>query len=243
MMYREAIERYLEGHGFGSFTPKAVLFDMDGVLYDSMPNHAVSWHNSMKAFGLDIAPEEAYLYEGMRGVETIRLLARRQWGVDLPEERAAEIYALKSEMYAGCPRAGKIDGVEDLMGRMKAMGLGIMVVTGSGQRTLLDRIVEDFGGLVAPGDIISSRDVAHGKPDPEPYLRGLERAGISPWEGVIVENAPLGVRAGVAAGVFTIAVNTGPLPDSVLASEGANLVFPDMRELCAAWEAICRRSS
>ena len=40
-MMKEAISKYLKDHGFGEFNPKAVLFDMDGVLYDSMPNHAV----------------------------------------------------------------------------------------------------------------------------------------------------------------------------------------------------------
>ena len=75
----EIIRQYLERHGFGQFSPKAVLFDMDGVIYDSMPNHAVSWHDAMKDFGLDMPYEGAYQYEGMRGVETIKTLARAQW--------------------------------------------------------------------------------------------------------------------------------------------------------------------
>ena len=45
------------------------------------------------------------------------------------------------------------------------------------------------------------------------------------------QNAPLGVRAGKAAGIFTIAVNTGPLPDSELAAEGADLILPNMAAL------------
>ena len=55
---------------------------------------------------------------------------------------------------------------------------------------------------------------------------------------IVVENAPLGVRAGVAAGVFTIAVNTGPLPDEVLLNQGANLLFHSMREFCDEWEKV-----
>lgn len=56
-------------------------------------------------------------------------------------------------------------------------------------------------------------DVKLGKPHPEPYLMGLEKAGVKSHEAFVVENAPMGVRAGVAAGIFTIAVNTGPLDD------------------------------
>ena len=69
----------------------------------------------------------------------------------------------------------------------------------------------------------------HGKPAPDPYLMGLSKAGgLQPWEAIVVENAPLGVRAGVAAQIFTVAVNTGPLPDEALWQEGADLVMPDM---------------
>ena len=54
------VKRYLEKHGFEKFEPKAVLFDMDGVLYDSMPNHAVAWRRSMAVFGLHMTEADAY---------------------------------------------------------------------------------------------------------------------------------------------------------------------------------------
>ena len=60
---------------------------------------------------------------------------------------------------------------------------------------------------------------------------GLEKAGVKPEEAMVVENAPLGVRAAVAAGIFTIAVNTGPLPEDALISEGANTLFASMTAL------------
>ena len=61
---------------------------------------------------------------------------------------------------------------------------------------------------------------------------------MKPWEGIVVENAPMGVRAGVAANIFTIGVNSGPLPDKALADEGANMVLPSIRELCNQWDAL-----
>ena len=235
-MFENEINLYLEKHGIEAFTPKAVLFDMDGVLYDSMPFHARSWHESMARFGIDMAPEEAYAYEGMRGVETIKLLVKRQFGKDISDEEAARMYDAKSEAFHLCPKAEKMDGVEELMRKIKAGGLKIVVVTGSGQKSLLDRLEEDFHGLVSRNLVVTSFDVKHGKPDPEPYLTGLAKAGIKPSEGIVVENAPLGVRAAVAAGIFTAAVNTGPLPDKALADEGANVVLPSMPALRDAWE-------
>lgn len=104
-MFETEIRQYIESHGCKEFTPKAVLFDMDGVLYDSMPNHARSWHESMAKFGLNIAPDEAYAYEGMRGVETIKLVARRQWGRELSDDEAAKMYEVKADCFRKCPKA------------------------------------------------------------------------------------------------------------------------------------------
>ena len=75
-------------------------------------------------------------------------------------------------------------------------------------------------------DVVSGDQVTHGKPHPEPYLMGLQRAGVEAAEAVVVENAPLGVEAAHAAGIFTYAINTGPLPDSVLWQAGADCVVP-----------------
>ena len=229
-MYDNIIRQYLTKHGFEALTPKAVLFDMDGVLYDSMPYHARSWHTSMAAFGLDMKPEEAYMYEGMRGVETIKLIARRQWNKELTDDEAAAMYKRKTEEFCACPKAKKMEGVEELMRMIKDGGKEIVVVTGSGQGSLLKRLEEDFSGLIDSRLVVTAADVSRGKPDPEPYIKGLAKAGIKPCEGIVVENAPLGVRAAVAAGIFTVAVNTGPLPDKALADEGADLIFPDMKE-------------
>lgn len=234
-MFESEISKYLEKNGFEGFHPKAVLFDMDGVLYDSMPNHAVSWNKSMARLGLDMKPEEAYLYEGMRGVETIKLLAKRQWGRDISDDEAARMYEEKSRAFNQCPHAPKMSGVEELMRKIKSSGLKIAVVTGSGQKSLLGKLEKDFPGLINDGMIVTSFDVKHGKPSPEPYLCGLEKLGIKPYEGIVVENAPLGVRAAVAARIFTIAVNTGPLPNSDLEKEGANLVFHDMQSVSNVW--------
>lgn len=212
---------------------KAVLFDMDGVLYNSMPNHAVSWHSTMAEYGLRMSEADAYRYEGMRGVETIKLVAREQWGRELSDEEAAAMYARKSAAFAACPPAGIMPGVKDVQRRLAAAGKRIVVVTGSGQHTLLDKLVEDFRGLVRPDLIVSSFDVRHGKPDPEPYIMGLRKAGVEAGEAVVIENAPLGVRSAVAAGIYTIGVNSGLLPDEALRSEGASEVYSNMFELLA----------
>ena len=239
----KAIDLYKEKHGFKDFAPKAVLFDMDGVIYDSMSNHSVSWHEAMKDFGLDMPYEGAYQYEGMRGVETIRTLARAQWHRELTDDEAREMYAHKAKLFAEqclLTPARIMPGIKTLMQQIKADGLKICVVTGSAQHALLDKLLVDFEGLLSEELIVTAFDVTHGKPDPEPYLKGMMKCGVDPWETIVVENAPLGVQAAVAARCMTIAVNTGPLPDNQLADKEANLIFPTMTALSDAWGTLLK---
>lgn len=237
MMFQKEIKRYLDRHGFGTFSPKAVLFDMDGVLYDSMPNHVQAWRRSMATFGIDMTAADAYATEGMKGVDTIRMFAREQQGKLLSEAEAQKMYDLKSQLFHEMPTAPVFDGVTDLMGKIRAAGLTVGIVTGSGQKPLIRRLLDDFGAYVDEAHLVTAYNVSRGKPAPDPYLKGLELAGgLHPWEGIVVENAPLGVRAGVAANIFTVAINSGPLPDSSLLDEGADLIFHSIRAFCDVWE-------
>ena len=240
----ETINQYLKKHGFERFNPKAVLFDMDGVLYNSMPNHAQAWQQSMKEFGIRMTAADAYATEGARGIDTIRMMARQQLGRDISLEEAQSMYDVKTRYYHDLPTAEIFDGVLPLMEQIRACGMPICVVTGSGQRPLINRLLVDFKGFLDEQHIVTAYDVKRGKPNPDPYLMGLQKAGeLKPWEGIVIENAPLGVRAGVAAGCFTIAVNSGPLPDSALSDEGAQIVYPRMTALSQAWpqliNAVC----
>ena len=238
-MYHLAIRKYLERHGFEVLRPKAVLFDMDGVLYDSMPNHAIAWQQSMAQFGILMTADDAYATEGARGVDTIRQMVKKQQGRNIDEAEAQRMYDVKSHIFHSLSKAPIMPGVLDLMHQIQSDGIQIGVVTGSGQRPLIQRILSDFKEYVDEKHITTAYDVKHGKPNPDPYLVGLKKAGdLMPYEAIVVENAPLGVRAGVAAKIFTIAVNTGPLPAQILLDANADLLFPTMKEFSDNWHNL-----
>ena len=238
-MYHLAIKQYLERHGFEALTPKAVLFDMDGVLYDSMPNHAIAWQQSMAQFGITMTADDAYATEGARGVDTIRKMVKRQQDRDIDEAEAQKMYDVKSHIFHELPEAPVMTGILDLMHQIQKGGIQIGVVTGSGQKPLIQRILKDFGAFVDEGHITTAYDVRRGKPKPDPYLMGLRKAGdLQPYEAFVVENAPLGIRAGVAARIFTIAVNTGPLPAQTLLDANADLLFPTMTDFSNNWKNL-----
>ena len=212
---------------------------MDGVLYDSMRNHAAAWVQSMQKFGIHMTADDAYATEGARGVDTIRYMVRQQKGIEISEAEAQEMYDEKSRIFHSMPEAPIMPGIISLMEQIDAAGISIGVVTGSGQRPLIARILRDFGRFVSPEHITTAYDVPRGKPHPDPYLIGMKKAGgLLPSEAIVVENAPLGVRAGIAAGCYTIAVNTGPLPDQVLLDAGASILFPSMPALSDAWKEL-----
>lgn len=219
-------------------TLKAVLFDMDGVLFDSMPIHARTWAETAAKFHLDLSPEEAYLHEGRTGAATIDILARRCWHREATDDEKQQIYAEKCRLFNASEEAPAMPGALQVLEKVRQEGLTIVVVTGSGQQSLLDRLAQNYPGFFSPDLLVSSRDVTHGKPHPEPYLRGLEKAGVTADEALVVENAPLGVRAAVAAGIQTVAVNTGPLSPDTLAAEGAAWVLPSMGELALQFDRI-----
>jgi HAD superfamily hydrolase (TIGR01509 family) len=166
-------------------------------------------------------------------------MVRQQKGIEITEAEAQEMYDEKSRIFHSMPEAPIMPGILSLMEQIDAAGISIGVVTGSGQRPLIARILRDFGRFVSPEHITTAYDVPRGKPYPDPYLIGMQKAGgLSASEAIVVENAPLGVRAGIAAGCYTIAVNTGPLPDQVLLDAGASILFPSMPALSDAWKEL-----
>ena len=92
--------------------------------------------------------------------------------------------------------------------------------------------------------MVTAFDVKNGKPHPEPYLMGLEKGGhLKANQAIVVENAPMGIEAAVAAGLFTVAINTGPLDEKVLWDGGADIVLPSMEALFRNWESYANELS
>lgn len=207
---------------------KAALIDMDGVLYDSMPGHTLAWKRMMEGLGVKCTREEFYLYEGMTGTATINLLMRRAFGKEVSAVRARELYEIKSRYFKEAGPAPMMPGADRMLSALKRGGLQRVLVTGSGQKSLLEAIDRDYPGMFDSGKRVTALDVTHGKPNPEPYLRGAAKAGVDARDAIVIENAPLGVRAGKAAGAFTIAVTTGPIPREEFEKEGADMIFPSM---------------
>jgi HAD superfamily hydrolase (TIGR01509 family) len=217
---------------------KAVFFDMDGIIFDSMPYHAQAWVYAMNVAGIPFTPYDVYMNEGRTGSATINSAFMDVFDREATEEEIQNLYRLKSEKFDELNVLKPVEGVGDLLRKIKAEGLPVYVVTGSAQNSLLNNLEEYFPGVFSKNNIVSANDVTFGKPHPEPYLKALEKARLQPNEAVVIENAPMGVESAVAAGIFTIAVNTGILEEFILEKAGANVIYPDMSSLNRRWNEL-----
>lgn len=227
---QQAIEIYQQRNSI-EFAPKAVLFDMDGVLYNSMIYHTKAWGETMRAEGVDCSDDEFYEHEGRTGFSTINIYYNRAFNRDATPEEIKRIYAKKSDKFTTYPQANPMPYAANLLNYLKGKGYKIVLVTGSGQKTLFDRLDNDYPNIFTPQTMVTAYNVEHGKPHPEPFLKGMEFASSAPTETIVIENAPLGVESASKAGAFTIAINTGPINKDTLYQSGADIVLPSMEVL------------
>ena len=212
---------------------RAYFFDMDGVLFNSMPHHAIAWEEVMKEHDLSFTAYDCYLNEGRTGESVIREAMWKARNRDATPDEIRQIYTEKSERFnLLAQQAGGtvvVDGVAEVLRYVQSTGSQIWVVTGSGMRSLLDNLNNALPPVFQRDRMITAFDVTHGKPDPEPYLKAWERSGLQKEQCFVIENAPLGIRSGKAAGLTVYAVNTGILTREDLAQ--ADQVFDSMAEL------------
>ena len=212
---------------------KAALIDMDGTLYDSMRAHTAAWHRMMNEIDIDIPRDEFYLYEGMTGAATINLIFSRELGRLADEDEIRELYGRKTRYFRELDEGTPMPGATEMLAALRRASIECIVVTGSGQQSLLDKLSASFPGVFSQDKMVTARDVTKGKPDPEPYLKAMQRAGVDPDECIVIENAPLGVRSGAASGAFTIGVLTGPVPSDEMIKAGADMIFDSMPDLAS----------
>lgn len=221
--------------------PQLVLFDMDGILFDTMPTHARSWKQAADKYGLVARENDFYLYEGMKGTQTITELYRKTFHKEPNRELVQEIYNYKTERFKAEQALQKeelplIPGAKKMMAFLsEERGCQIGIVTGSIKENAFGRIAKHYAKYVQPKHIVTADIVDQGKPHPEPYLKGMALFGRKPEETLIVENAPLGVRSGVASGATVVTIMTGPISERRFREEGTHYALPDMRAFYIWW--------
>jgi len=198
---------------------RGLLFDLDGVLIDSTPAVARVWTKWALDHGFD--PEETVRKaHGRPSLTTIKEL--------LPN--AADPIAENQVVLRG--EIEDTEGVVPLPGVcdfLNAIPQGRWALVTSCAKPLA-RVRLEAAGIAIPENMITSDDVRHGKPDPEPYLKGAALLGLPASECVVFEDAPAGIRAGKSAGARVIALPTTSA-ENELKSAGADWILPGYSNL------------
>jgi mannitol-1-/sugar-/sorbitol-6-phosphatase len=193
---------------------QAVLFDLDGVLVDSTPAVARVWTIWANKHGFD--PDETVRKaHGRPSLATIRELLP---GADHEAENALVERMEIEDISDVIP----LPGAAELLASLAAERW--TVVTSCTRTLALVRL--RVAGLPVPRKMVTSTDIVHGKPHPEPYLKGAEALRVGPEECVVFEDAPAGIRSGKAANTRVIAFQTTER-DELLRQAGADWIVKD----------------
>jgi sugar-phosphatase len=176
---------------------KGLLFDMDGVLISSIGSVERCWKRWCAIHGVPDA-ESFEVPHGIRALDIMRML-KPEWNEAQLADGLRAIEELEMEDTGDLK---VLPGAKALLAQLPVDRWAI--VTSATRRLLLGRLAA--AGLPVPERLISGDMVDRGKPDPEPYRRGAELLGIRPEDCIVVEDAPSGVGAGVAAGCRVLGV-------------------------------------
>jgi sugar-phosphatase len=197
-----------------------ILFDMDGVLISSIGSVNRCWRRWAEHYGVP-GWETFVIPHGTRATDIIRKLR--------PDLDVAEGLRLIEDLeIADVADLEVLPGARELLEGLPAERWAI--VTSATYRLLLGRL--EAARLPVPERIISGDRVERGKPDPEPYRRGAEMLGQAAADCIVVEDAPSGVRAGVAAGCRVLGV-LGTTPEDELRAAGVSWVVRSLKDVTA----------
>jgi beta-phosphoglucomutase len=198
---------------------KAIIFDADGVLVDSMRFQADAWVKVFKEVDITITREDIYEIEGSNNRRLIELIFEKAgkepepWHLEqLPEKKreALEFDQIK-------PFEGILDCLKELKRHFR-----LALVSGSHADTINKVVNKYFSNCFDV--VITGSDLERGKPDPDPYLKALEKLDLTRNECIVIENAPLGITAARRAGLYCVAVASMLEPEKV---QHADIVLED----------------
>ena len=205
---------------------RAVAWDLDGVIVDSGEAHRASWMAMAREWDVPYDADNDFINTfGRRNNEIISLL----WGVtdiEVMEKMALckEEY-FRHEAHLLKPLPGVIELINALKGAGWKQGIGSSAPLKNIEVLLEATGLSDKMDCIASGD-----DVTEGKPDPQVFLLAFKRLGVEPKYGIVVEDAPAGVRAGKSAGAAVVGV-TNSHPGQALHEAGADLVVKHLTQV------------
>lgn len=187
-------------------TPKAVLFDMDGVLIDARDWHYDALNEALRIFGVEISRTDHL--SRFNGLSTRKKLVMLTSDGVIPYELHEAIQSIKQDrtLRIAAQKCFPIVSHQVLITRLKALGIKVGLVTNSIRKS--SEFMLEYAGLLKFMDVVvTNEDVLEGKPNPSSYLLAMQKLGVLPSETIVIEDGEYGIIAAEAAGARVIKVN------------------------------------
>jgi phosphoglycolate phosphatase-like HAD superfamily hydrolase len=213
---------------------KAVIFDVDGTLIDSVDFHALAWHEAFARFGHAVSFEAARSQIGKGGDQLLPVFLSEA----TISEQGEEIEKWRGDRFKSAYLAlvRPFSAVPELMNRLRQAGVAVAVASSAKKEELgayLD--IADVTHLV---DVtVSSDDAANSKPAPDVFQSSIAKLGILGCDAVTVGDSPYDAEAAVRAGIEPVGVLCGGFTDAELRTAGCIDVYPGPASLFACLEA------
>ena len=216
---------------------RGIIFDMDGVLVDAMPFHYEAIKTAAKQeVDIDVEQRDVYLLEGMPGEDMVKeLLKHKRYSSNIEEVSdndsekldyiAHQIHERKKRIFEQINDSAPINGAKELVSSLRCKKA---LVSGAAKQEV-HSFINKYFGKEAFDVVVTGEDLEEGKPSPDPFRTALVKMGLTETEAIVVENAPLGVKAANNAGIRCIVtLNNTPLKisdfDGLIAQES---IFPN----------------
>jgi beta-phosphoglucomutase len=229
---------------------KGIIFDMDGVLVDAMPFHYKAIQTAARQeVNIDVKQRDVYLLEGMPGEDMVKELLRHKRytgniqeisnddNSDKLDSVAHRIHERKKKIFEQINASAPINGAKELISNIRCKKA---LVSGAAKQEV-DSIISKYFGKDGFDVIVTGEDLEEGKPSPDPFRTALTKMGLKESEAIVVENAPLGVKAANNAGIRCIVtLNNTPLKISDF--EGlivSSSIFPNTSSASSFLKKYC----
>jgi beta-phosphoglucomutase len=204
----------------------ALIFDMDGVLFDSHPVHRIAWRELLRGAGKEVSEAELdFLLDGASRDEILRhfLGALSSEKIALYARQKDAIFQREED------RVQTVAGLEEFLDLVEAAAIP-MAVASSGSKVRAERMLDKHGLRGRFAVVLTSDDVGVGKESPAIFLRAAEELQAKPCEVVVLEDAVRAVEVVKKVGMKCIGIAAGTR-GSALRKAGADLVLPDFTKL------------
>ena len=183
--------------------PKAIIFDFDGVIADTMSDNLKAWQMAFENYGIKIEALDYYMLEGMGRFDIARKLTKTY---NFSDSEIQNIVISKEANYRQINQFRFYDEIESILSIVKNGQYKIGLVTGASRDRIQNTLTIDIKDYF--DNIITADDVENGKPNPEPYIKSCELLGVLPENAIVIENARLGIQSAKSAGCKCYAIET-----------------------------------